>query len=131
MYSVIGLLRRGPDQNCEQFRTWWLDSHVPTVMQMPGLLDYRLWTIDEAIDQRTLDYSQDAPFDGVAVITFASREAFEAVMVSSEGRADNDSFNSGAPVSTVLGGIPYVFRDGEIAVTSSTPSGKRVEPDQP
>lgn len=92
-----------------QFRQWWINEHVPKVKQMPGLLDYRLWPIDETLDQATLEFGSDVPYHGMAVITFASKEAFLASIGSPQGKADNDSFNDGAPSSTVLCGVPTVF----------------------
>jgi hypothetical protein len=49
------------------------------------------------------------PYDGLAVITFASKEAFVASIGSAEGQADNQSFNRGAPSSTVFCGVPLVL----------------------
>jgi uncharacterized protein (TIGR02118 family) len=115
MYAVVGLLNKAEGQTPEQFKTWWLESHVPHVLQMPGLLDYRLWVIEETLDQKSLQFSDEKAFDGVAVITFESKAAFEASLGSPEGRADNDSFNQGAPRSTVLAGTPYVFRQATVA----------------
>jgi uncharacterized protein (TIGR02118 family) len=117
MYSVIGLLKKPDSWSSEQFREWWLKSHVPIVLSDPGLRDYRLWTIDESIDQKSIAFSADVPFDGVAVITFDSKEAFVAAISSSEGTSDTSSFNQGAPSSTVLGGVPYVFREAGLAVS--------------
>jgi uncharacterized protein (TIGR02118 family) len=116
VYSVIGLLSKPSDWSAEQFRDWWLHHHVPVVLSMPGLLDYRLWTVDHAIDQRSLGVSGDNAIDGVAVITFDSQEAFAAALRSAEGAADNASFNRGAPASMVLGGVPYVFREASFAL---------------
>ena len=93
----------------EQFRQWWTDQHVAKVKQMPGLLDYRLWPIDETLDQASLQFGTEVPYDGVAVITFGSKEAFLASLGSPEGKVDNDSFNHGAPSSTVLCGVPLVL----------------------
>ena len=109
MYSVLGLLKKHPSMSTAQFRRWWIDEHVPTVQKMPGLLDYRLWPIDESLDQSSLEFGSDVPYDGIAVITFASKEAFVASIRSAEGQADNESFNTGAPSSTVLCGVPMVL----------------------
>ncbi len=117
MYSVIGLLRKRDEQTTEQFRAWWLTQHVPHVLRMPGLRDYRLWTVDETLGQTSLEFSSDVPYDGVAVITFDSKEAFRASLASPEGAVDNDSFNRGAPSSTVLAGTHYVFLQGSLDVS--------------
>jgi uncharacterized protein (TIGR02118 family) len=123
MYSVIGLLRKPDEQGTGEFRRWWLTQHVPHVLRMPGLRDYRLWTVDETLSQSSLQFSSDVPYDGVAVITFDSKEAFETSIASPEGTADNDSFNSGAPSSTVLAGTCYVFLQGNLDVAAPETSG--------
>lgn len=109
MYSIIGLLRKAEGQSVEEFRAWWLEHHAPLVAKTPGLRDYRVWTTDESLDQRSLSFTCPAPYDGIAVMTFDSKEDFEALMASSAGTANNDSFNEGAPQSTVLGGQQYII----------------------
>jgi len=121
MYSIIGLLRKAPAMSTAEFRRWWVEEHVPKVKQMPGLLDYRLWPIDETLDQATLEFNPDVAYDGIAVITFASKEAFITSIGSPAGKADNESFNRGAPSSTVFGGVPLVLVAQGSEVTHGLP----------
>jgi uncharacterized protein (TIGR02118 family) len=114
MYSVIGLLRRADEMSTGDFRSWWQEQHVPHVMQMPGLREYVLYPIDERLDGATGEYHDDPPYDGVAVITFDSKEAFLESFASPEGQADNQSFNRGAPSSTVLCGEAFFHLRADI-----------------
>jgi uncharacterized protein (TIGR02118 family) len=114
MYSVIGLLKRTDGTTHTDFCTWWEESHAPHVLKMPGLLEYVRYPIDESMNGATGELSAEAPYDGVAIITFESKRAFLDSFASSEGQADNRSFNSGAPSSTVLLGEAVFELRGEI-----------------
>jgi uncharacterized protein (TIGR02118 family) len=114
VYSVIGLLTRTKGTTHEEFCAWWQESHAPHVLKMPGLLEYVRYPIDESMNGATGELSAEAPYDGVAIITFESKQAFLDSFASPEGQADNRSFNSGAPSSTVLLGDAVFELRGEI-----------------
>lgn len=123
MYSVIGLLKKADTTTTEEFRNWWQEKHVPHVLAMPGLREYVIYPIDTEMDGRSGGgYLDAAPaYDGVAIITFDSKEAFEESFRSPEGQADNESFQAVAPGSTVLLGEAHFQLRGEIPASGGTP----------
>ena len=111
MYSVIGILKRPEDKTVEEWRHWWLEQHVPKVLALPGLLDYVVWPVDEQLNQVEQSFSQPS-YDGVAIITFESKQAYLDAFQTPAGDADLESFNSSAPNSLVLCGQPLLKRSG-------------------
>jgi hypothetical protein len=93
VFSIIGLLRK-------------------------QLRDYRVWTIEETLEQESVAFTSENAYDGLAVITFNSKKAVEAAIASPEGKNDNESFNEGPPDGLVLAEAPYVFRDAALDVVS-------------
>lgn len=126
MFSIIGLLKKLTNVTADEFRTWWLDSHVATVLAMPGLRDYRPVDNRTELGQKSLAFGSATPYDDLTVITVDCKEAFEASIASPEVPDDNDSLHEGAPNSLVLAGfsyifVPHVFRNASMSV--SKPSG--------
>jgi hypothetical protein len=81
------------------------------VLALPGLIDYVVWPVDEQLNQLDQSFSE-AHYDGVAIITFESKQAFADSMQTEEGHANVESFNGSAPDSLVLCGQPIVQRSG-------------------
>lgn len=122
MYSVIGLLKKADTATTEQFRSWWQDKHVPHVLAMPGLREYVTYPIDVEMDgQAGGGFSDAAPsYDGVAIITFDSKEDFMKSLESPEGQADNQSFQEVASGSMVLLGEARFQLRGSIPAAGGT-----------
>ncbi len=74
------LVKRLPGMSFEDFKAYQLGTHVPLVLQLPGLLDYRL-TFFPPKDETA------QPFDAIAEVTFESAEAHDAALASPEGEA--------------------------------------------
>lgn len=65
MKVMVGLVRRD-DMTRDEFLRWWLEEHAPLARTLPGVQRIRFNVMDE-----------DAPFDGIAELWFASREAMD------------------------------------------------------
>jgi len=92
MYKLMGIIKRPEGMDFEAFKRWWLDEHSPKVKQWPGLVEYRI----------NLCTTSDQVFDGVAEVTFESREAMESVFNTAEGQRAKASATSGASDLTIL-----------------------------
>jgi len=105
MFSVIGLLKKPEGQSTEEWREWWRGKHVPHVLQIPGLRHYVIYPIDEV---RTSvvpnEFSSDVPYDGVAIITFDSRQAYHDALETKAGDDDKMHLRTGTSDVTVLFG---------------------------
>jgi len=92
MLKVIYCLRRRADLAPEQFRHHWLEVHAPLVRRHRaalGIVRYvQVHTGHDELGERLRDFrGAAAPFDGVAEIWYASRDALEAVGRTAEGRS--------------------------------------------
>jgi uncharacterized protein (TIGR02118 family) len=74
-HKVLGILKRPDGMTFEQFKKWWVEVHVPRVMKWPNIVAYE---INFALDE-------NEPFDGVAAVSFDSREAAERIFQTPEG----------------------------------------------
>ena len=74
-YKIIGILKRPDGMTFEQFKTWWVEVHVPRVMKWPNIVAYEI----------NFPLNEDEPFDGVAAVSFDSRESAEKVFQTPEG----------------------------------------------
>lgn len=91
MYSAIGLLKKPAGVETEEWRTWWRERHVPHVLRFPGLRHYTIYPIEKTrVSVNPDEFSTDVPYDGVAIITFDSEEAFHAAIASDDGIADKN-----------------------------------------
>jgi uncharacterized protein (TIGR02118 family) len=74
-YKILGILKRPDGMTFDQFRTWWVEVHVPRVMKWPGIVAYEI----------NFPLNESEEFDGVAAVSFTSREAAENVFRTPEG----------------------------------------------
>ena len=74
-YKIFGILKRPDGMTFEQFRKWWLEVHVPRVMKWPDIVAYEI----------NFALNESEPFDGVAAVSFDSREAAEKIFQTPEG----------------------------------------------
>ena len=81
MTKVLFLIRRRSDLTSEQFRRYWLETHAPIAVAMPGLLKY---TQNCAVADPT---GGELAVDGIAELWFDSAAAFQAALASPEGQA--------------------------------------------
>jgi len=64
-YKVFGNLKRPDGMSFEDFKTWWLEVHVPRVMTWTGFVAYDL----------NFALGENEAFDGVGVVWFDNKEA--------------------------------------------------------
>jgi len=72
---MVGLVRRD-DMTREEFVHWWLEEHAPLARTLPGVERIRFNVLND-----------DAPFDGIAELWFASAEVAEAAYATDIGKA--------------------------------------------
>ena len=89
MVKIVWLLKKADHLTDEQFKNWWLESHVPVARTAPGLRKYvvNFGRPDSLAGKPTFD----CEWDGVAEQLFDNDEALNAAysrQVSSEIRAD-------------------------------------------
>jgi uncharacterized protein (TIGR02118 family) len=104
LFAVIALLRKSEEMNTEEWRSWWREEHVPTVLKNPGLRHYAIYPIEEkrvSVDPNEWS-TQDLPYDGLAIIYFDSREAFMAAQQTQEGVDDKLHLRTGTADVLVL-----------------------------
>jgi uncharacterized protein (TIGR02118 family) len=75
MKIMVGLVRRD-DMSREEFQQWWFDDHAPLARALPGV---------QRIEFNLLD--DDAPFDGIAELWFATRDQADAAYATDIGKA--------------------------------------------
>lgn len=92
MYKLMGIIKRPDGMEFEDFKTWWLNEHAPKVKQWPGLVEYRI----------NLCTTPDQEFDGVAEVSFETREAMESIFSTAEGKRARESATSGASGLCIL-----------------------------
>ncbi len=82
MFSVHIWLRRKDGMSPEEFRDHWLTTHAPIARDgYPNLRGYRVDLVTGA------GRDQEAPYDGLALLTWDTREDFSADMRSDAARA--------------------------------------------
>ena len=87
--KIVWLLKKAEHLTDEQFKSWWLESHVPVARTAPGLRKYvvNFGRIDNLAGKPAFD----CEWDGVAEQWFADEAALNAAysrQVSTEIRAD-------------------------------------------
>ena len=92
MYKLMGIIKRPEGMDFEAFKSWWLNEHAPKVKQWPGIVEYRI----------NLCTTSDQAFDGVAEVSFESREAMAAIFSTDEGQRARNSATSGASDLVIL-----------------------------
>lgn len=95
MYAMIGLMKKAEGMSAEDYRRWWIDEHAPRVAQMPGLIDYVIYPIDATLNLQTGSFEDYDDYDGIAVTTWESKEAFLAAHGQRDVSSRLDSFKQG------------------------------------
>jgi uncharacterized protein (TIGR02118 family) len=75
-YKVFGILKRPDGMTFEQFKRWWVEVHVPRVMKWPDIVAYEI----------NFALNENEAFDGIAAVSFDSREVAEKIFQTPEGR---------------------------------------------
>jgi len=81
MFKVMFFLYRRGDLRAEEFQRYSRDVHMPLVRRVPGLERY---VVNHVVANPT---GAENACDAVAELSFASAEAFQAALGSSEGQA--------------------------------------------
>ena len=89
MIKIVWLLKKADHLTDEQFKNWWLESHVPVARTAPGLRKYvvNFGRIDNLAGKPTFE----CEWDGVAEQWFDDEAALNVAysrQVSTEIRAD-------------------------------------------
>lgn len=104
MYAVIGLLRKHPSMNTEDFMKWWQEDHVPHVKRIPGVLHYVTYPIEEMrVSIEKDDFTPEVDVDGIAIIYYDSREAYHRALKSPEAKADKRHLQTGVEAMVYFG----------------------------
>lgn len=74
MIRRLSLVRKRPDLSAEEFLARWTGEHVEIAKRLPGLRGYVIHVLD----------GPAAPYDGIAVTTFDSREDAERAFADPE-----------------------------------------------
>jgi uncharacterized protein (TIGR02118 family) len=73
------MLRRLPELSPDDFRTHWLNTHLPMVRALPGVVAIRKGTV-QAASAPELDY------DAITEIAWADEAAFTGALASEAGQ---------------------------------------------
>jgi uncharacterized protein (TIGR02118 family) len=73
--KAIILLTRRADMTPDEFRRWWLDEHAPLARGLPGVQRLVFNLVE----------NEDAGYDGVSELWFASRADLEAAYATEHG----------------------------------------------
>lgn len=77
MFNVIFLVRKATGKSLEEFTRYWIETHTPFTAKVPGVVAYRCYAATGA--------PEGAPaVEGVAILSFANREAYDRAMASPE-----------------------------------------------
>jgi uncharacterized protein (TIGR02118 family) len=77
MFKLIRLVRRRPHLTPDEFSRWWSEVHGPQFRETHAVSRHVAHYVQNHIkDSRGSDPGR--PFDGIAEITFFSKESFEA-----------------------------------------------------
>jgi len=111
MIKVIEVVRRRPGMSVEEFQDYWLTTHGPIVAKLPGLQRY------VQSHARLGGYRNgDLPFDGIAEVSFASKDDLAAISSMPEfaaAKADEPNFiDTDSLVEIVVDDV--VIKDGPI-----------------
>ncbi|MDQ7907546.1 EthD family reductase [Phytohabitans sp. ZYX-F-186] len=82
MFSVMTFVRRRPEMSLEEFEHYWRSVHVPITLAHTAVKRYRI-----GIYRDTMGDGITQPWDGWAILTYESREAWEADEQSPESIA--------------------------------------------
>lgn len=93
MVRVHIWLRKKEDISTEEFRDYWLSKHAPIAGE--GYETLKGYEVDVVT---RVPEGQQAPYDGIAVLTWEDRDGFKSDMQSAAGKRATDdlaNFTSG------------------------------------
>lgn len=105
MYNLIVMAQKPSDWSREQFIEWWRGEHADVTYPLPGL---RRWS-HTAVKENVGKHSQG--WDGVSVLSFDSKEAFDEMLKSPEWKV------AGEHVGAMGGRAIMVMGDEQIMVS--------------
>ena len=77
MFNVIFLVRKSDRLDLAEFTRYWIDDHTPLTARVPGVVGYRCYAATGAPDG-------NPAVEGVAILTFEDKEAYERAVASPE-----------------------------------------------
>ncbi|HEY3210387.1 MAG TPA: EthD domain-containing protein [Actinomycetota bacterium] len=89
MVRVHIWVRKKDGMSPEDFRDHWLTKHAPIARE--GYEHLQGYTVDLVT---RVPEGQDAPYDGVAVLTWEDRDGFKADMASEAAKQGTDDFGN-------------------------------------
>ena len=93
MIRLVYVLRRKADMSLDQFHRYWRETHGPLVARHSSTLNIlryvQVHTLEDPINDQLAGArgGMEKPYDGVAELWWASREALAAAMTSAAGQA--------------------------------------------
>lgn len=105
---LTSFLRKPLTMTTAEFRTWWLDEHVPLVKATPGLRDYVVCPVDAGFNPATRDLGEVAPYDGVAILVFDSEDDFKAAFQAPAPAGDDNTLPAVGVRAVSVVGAPTV-----------------------
>ena len=81
MFTALFLVKRKEGMSQEEFARYWIEEHTPLTAAVPGVLAYRCYPAVGSDDGTW------PPYDGVAILSFESKEAYEAAIQGKAFRA--------------------------------------------
>lgn len=83
MFTVVFLVKKKKGQSFEDFTQYWIVDHTPLTAKTAGILDYRCYPFSGG----PASPGAPMPYDGIGVINWESREAYDAALESPEFQA--------------------------------------------
>ena len=105
MFTVIFLVKRKESMTQEEFADYWINQHTPLTAKVPAMRSYVCYT--------TTGAPEGTPaYDGVALCTFDSEEAYQQGIASPEFKtavADGPNFQN-TELTTAIFADKYVIK---------------------
>ncbi len=77
MFNVIFLVRKSQNLDLDAFTRYWIEEHTPFTARVPGVRGYRCYAATGAPEG-------EPTVEGVAILTFDDRTAYERAIASPE-----------------------------------------------
>ena len=84
MVKAMFVVTRVPGMSHDEFVRYWRDVHAPIAKKIPGLRKYNINPASAGGD------GGEAPFDGIAELSFDSVESYQDGFASPEGQATTE-----------------------------------------
>jgi len=98
MFHVVFLVRKSDRMDLEAFTRYWIDQHTPFTARVPGVVAYRCYAATGAPDG-------PPAVEGVAILSFEDRDAYERAVASPEFAAaigDAPNFQNSATTTAIF-----------------------------